>query len=259
MICRLIAALGVLCVIQSSVCAQEQASGKRFLKWLTHDPVSFVNDFGANHLVTLGFSGVVFTTLSDFDERMSNQFRRRYNGNAYLDATNEFGTVRIMAPLAAAVFGTSLLSKDKHFQDAAFTSFQAVLYNQLSVGALKYAFARSRPYENDGSLNFNFFSSNGTSFPSGHTSTAFAVITPWIVYYPNVFTYSLLAVPAGTALARIAKGRHWLTDVTFGAAIGAYWGYYLSTKHLSLTKNTRFRFEPDVTFQSVGAKLHVSL
>ena len=249
----------LVCIIQGNIYGQNSQSSKRFLKWFANDPATLVKDFGVNHLVVLGFSGITFTTLSDFDERTSNQLSGRYNRSLYLNTTNEFGTVRIMAPIAAAVFGTSLLSSNERFQDAAFTSLQAVLYNQLSVGALKFAFARSRPYQNDGSLDFNFFSKTGTSFPSGHTSTAFAVITPWIVYYPSIFTYSLLAIPTGTALARIAKGRHWLTDVTFGAAIGAYWGYYLSRKHLSITTDEGIRFEPDVTFQSVGMKMSISL
>lgn len=251
--------IALSCMLCSNTHGQHELSKKRFINWFTQDPVSFVNDLNSKDLVTLGFSGIVFSSLSGFDEPNSFQFRRRYSNSGYLNITNEFGTINLMAPISAFVFGTSLLTKDRHFQDAAFTSLQAVLYNQISVGALKFAFARSRPYENDGPNDFDFFTTGETSFPSGHTSTAFAVITPWIMYYPSAFTYSLLAIPTGTALARIAKGKHWLTDVTFGAAIGAYWGYYLSKKHLSISGGDTIRVEPDFNFQSVGMKLSVSL
>lgn len=89
-----------------------------------------------------------------------------------------------------------------------------------------------------------------TSFPSGHTATAFMGaellrreyrdVSPWI----GVAGYT---VATGTGFFRMYNNRHWLTDVLAGAGIGilsvqaAYWLYPIITKtffHKQFLKNT---------------------
>lgn len=75
--------------------------------------------------------------------------------------------------------------------------------------------------------------SSRTSFPSGHTATAFMTATmlrheyghlsPWI----GIGGYT---VATGTGLMRMANNKHWLSDVLTGAGIGILStevGYYL--------------------------------
>jgi undecaprenyl-diphosphatase len=57
------------------------------------------------------------------------------------------------------------------------------------------------------------------SFPSGHTLTAFAVVTPLIAHYPAL-TWHLLFCAVSIAASRIVLGMHFLSDVVAGAAIG---------------------------------------
>lgn len=62
------------------------------------------------------------------------------------------------------------------------------------------------------------------SFPSGHTITAFAILTPLLVLYPE-FTLEFTFVALSIAASRIILGMHFLSDVLVGAAAGTLLGY----------------------------------
>ncbi|MGK7370447.1 MAG: phosphatase PAP2 family protein [Candidatus Halalkalibacterium sp. M3_1C_030] len=212
--------------------AQSQSDFSRFAKWAKEDPVAMFRNVGVKQFIGIGTAGATVAYLTAFDESNSRSFQHHYSESRFLHIANEFGNKKLILPASAALFGSSLLTANTKFQDAAFTSLQSVLMTSLTVGAGKFLFARERPYKNDGAYDFDFVSAGQTSFPSGHTARAFSFITPWIMYYPGPLTYSLFALPAGTAIARIAKGKHWMSDVAAGAAIGFSMGYYLSKRHL---------------------------
>jgi len=224
--------LGCLFAICTCGWAQDRNDFQRFGVWLKEDPVSIFSNINTRQLAIYGTAGLTVAYLTAFDESSSSSFQRNYSESRFLAFSNTFGSKKVILPAAAALFGSSLLTNNTRFQDAAFTSLQSVLMTSLTVGAGKFLFARERPFENDGAYDFDFVSMGQTSFPSGHTAKAFAFVTPWVMYYPNAFTYTLLAIPAGTAVARVARGKHWLSDVAAGAAIGFSMGYYLSRRHL---------------------------
>jgi len=62
------------------------------------------------------------------------------------------------------------------------------------------------------------------SFPSGHTITAFAVVSSLGVFYPGVLP-GLLFCAGSIALSRIMLGMHFLSDVLAGAVLGTALGY----------------------------------
>ena len=230
----------------------------RFLDWTIKDPIHILKSTSQKELGTFLLAGVGIAGVSAHDTYFSSLLQSRFKNNRYLTATNEVGTFKFVGPLSAAVFGTSLLTDNHKFQDAAFTSLQSVLYTNFTANAAKFMFARERPDHFEGPYDFEFFEANATSFPSGHTSTAFAMVVPWVVYYPNAVTYSMLALPVSTAIARVSKGRHWISDVTAGALIGAYWGYKLSKRHLNITNNDNIDVTPFFGHNSGGLSLKVS-
>lgn len=98
----------------------------------------------------------------------------------------------------------------------------ALLLETAATLATKGLVGRARPYEDpdlDG-LDFSPFSSQN-AFTSGHTAAAFAMATtlgdasrsPWV-------RAGLYTLATGTAWARIAEEKHWLSDVVAGAALG---------------------------------------
>lgn len=61
-----------------------------------------------------------------------------------------------------------------------------------------------------------------SSFPSGHTTVAFAAATVFAMEYKNKPIIPIIAYGAATmiGLSRITENKHWSTDVLVGAALG---------------------------------------
>lgn len=257
---RIILSIIICYALTAGINAQDSTyNSSRFGKWFLKDPANAVKDFGEEELIGLGISGVVVGALIFTDHRISHEVQENLGEAKWLNVPNAFGTVEVIIPASVSLFGASLLTKDQKFRDAAFTSTQSLLYTYLSTNILKFVFARGRPYQDEGSTDFDFFKTSDNSFPSGHTSNAFAVFVPFAVYYPGPITYSLMIIPIGTAIARIAKGKHWLSDVTAGAIIGTYWGYYLSKRHLNIRMNSgKVQVSPVMMGEGGGVSLSVS-
>jgi membrane-associated phospholipid phosphatase len=84
--------------------------------------------------------------------------------------------------------------------------------NVTTVGltyALKYGFGRERPNGR-----------NRHSFPSGHSSAAFATATMLHMWYGPATGIPAYAMAALTAFQRMDDNQHWLSDVIMGTTIG---------------------------------------
>ena len=57
------------------------------------------------------------------------------------------------------------------------------------------------------------------SFPSGHTTAIFSVLTPFVFHLPSL-ALPLLALGSLVALSRIYLGHHYPSDVLVGVLLG---------------------------------------
>lgn len=86
---------------------------------------------------------------------------------------------------------------------------------------LKYAINRSRPYETYKDI-VPYHYDTDPSFPSGHTSIAFANATSLSLQYPKWYVIAPACLWAGAiGYSRIQLGMHYPSDVLAGAVIGA--------------------------------------
>lgn len=230
-IVTLICCLAICMQAQAQLVEDRARTSLKYMSLMQDDLSMLAGSFNAKNLALIGSAGVIATSLMFFDQSTSYHIRSRYKDSGYLNLINELGNKNMVVPFAAGLFGSSLLTKDTKFQEAAFTSLEALLLTNITVNAAKFAFARSRPHEEYGAADFHYFKPGKTSFPSGHTANAFALITPWIMYYPNVLTYSLFALPVSTGIARISRNKHWLSDVAVGAAVGLSFAVSLTKNH----------------------------
>lgn len=256
-----------LCTLISvySVCAQPQSSHDRspYLKWVFSDAGALITNVDGKTVgYGLGSMGAValFTLLDEaVQSSVENGIKKGWRD--YAQVANLLGDPYVVVPTSLGVFGISLLTEDRRFQDAAFTSAQSLLYASSATLLLKWITGRHRPNNSDSPYTFDPFSSND-AFPSGHTTAAFALLTPWVLYYPHWVTWSLAGIAASsTAFARIALNKHWLSDTFAAAIIGTSMGWVLSRRHQNLSSQASttqaFRISPIITPNTSGISVVV--
>ena len=238
--------------------AGELSDGSRFQTWFFGDAGNWIRTTDGKRVLRVATSLAVLVPLSYFDQQESEAARDWGNGGfgEFLRITNRAGGPYALS-VPAAIFSISLLGNNEKFQDAAFTSLQAPIYAGLVTLLVKTTFGRSRPEDGRGARDFNPFTDINSAFPSGHATAAFAILAPWTFYYPNVFTYSLLTIGTGTAIARMERQKHWLTDVVAGSAMGLSMAYWLSRKHQG--KPTRITLSPSLGSGGVGMRMSLNL
>jgi membrane-associated phospholipid phosphatase len=93
-------------------------------------------------------------------------------------------------------------------------------------GVISYAgkviFGRERPSATDNPGVFNWFNFSDNSYPSGHTTVAFA----WATIIGDTYDIGWITYPVAalTGIARIYRQAHWASDVLLGAFIGVITG-----------------------------------
>jgi membrane-associated phospholipid phosphatase len=99
---------------------------------------------------------------------------------------------------------------------------------------LKSAVHRTRPYEKYPNDVFALSVSGDKSFPSGHTSQAFATATTLALQYRKWWVVVPAFAWAGSVgYSRMYLGKHYPSDVLAGALIGAgssFAGHFISNK-----------------------------
>jgi membrane-associated phospholipid phosphatase len=112
--------------------------------------------------------------------------------------------------------------------------------------------ARERPFvkacQTDPSLSECSIGGKYASFPSAHTSVAFAAVALECFHHGFLDTTHTgwgaavcpltIAVATGTAILRVAADRHWVTDVFAGAVLGGTLGYAIPALHIAFASNS---------------------
>ncbi|MFL5478285.1 MAG: phosphatase PAP2 family protein, partial [Gemmatimonadaceae bacterium] len=118
-------------------------------------------------------------------------------------------------------------------------SVESIVFADMLAGVIKFAAGRQRPFvdiKNPHSFQFGrgFSDDKYRSFPSGHTTTAFAfastVTRETQFFWPHAGFLVGTIFYGGASLvgiSRIYNNMHWASDVVAGAAIGTIMGLHV--------------------------------
>lgn len=186
-----------------------------------------------------GFAGLTFA-MFPLDKNIARQIRQDSTFNGFTQKS-AVGFENISSP-GAYVIGGGLylygrLAKKPNLTDLAWHGTEAVLMANLVTGFMKGTLGRARPFVSNDSnprdfrFGGGFSTSDRQSFPSGHTSTAFAAaaaVTSEIRrLHPKALPYVATAMYGGATLvglSRMYHNKHWASDVALGAAVGTFSG-----------------------------------
>jgi membrane-associated phospholipid phosphatase len=147
--------------------------------------------------------------------------------NSQFWKTNSSSAYWIPAGISVGTLVTGFIKKDSRLKRNGYETLISIGVSTLISEGLKSAFRRTRPadaYPNDV---FVSRPAHGRSFPSGHTTLAFATATSVALQYKKWY----IVVPsylwaASIGYSRMYLGKHYPSDVLAGTIIGIGSGFF---------------------------------
>lgn len=197
----------------------------------------FKNFFRADTAKVMSYVAIVAIAAAPWDrEGVNNGFNIP---TALFESGNAIGQFAFQATAGLATYGVARAIGNDKAATVGRDIVRAQVLSQVLVQTVKYTVRRERPDR-----------SNRTSFPSGHSASAFATATVLQRHYGWKIGVPAYALGGYIALARMAWNRHHATDVVMGAGFGIA---SARTVTMSLAKS---RFSVGVQPQRGGASIN---
>jgi membrane-associated phospholipid phosphatase len=179
------------------------------------------------------------------------------------------GAYEVYTLIALGTYG--FVFKNEKIKTTTFLATQAYISSALIVETVKFLSGRQRPNyidpatgESNPTWHGPFYrfkktedgktppSSSYTSFPSGHTTVAFAAATVFAMEYRDRPVVPIIAYSVASliGLSRITENEHWASDVFAGAALGYLCGKLVVNNYHRYNKLQKQK-------QSLGFNLNV--
>ncbi|WP_307394968.1 phosphatase PAP2 family protein [Bacillus horti] len=162
----------------------------------------------------------MFLSLQNFEQRVFYWCNHRIR-HTFLDQLLPIITHLGGAVCTIAITLLLIVMTSGEWQAAAIQSLIALTLSHIPIAILKKLFRRKRPYLAITDVNVCKNPLQDYSFPSGHTTAIFAVVTPFIYVAPFLL-YVLVPIAGLVALSRIYLGLHYPSDCIVGFLIGTW-------------------------------------
>jgi len=181
------------------------------------------------------FGSTFFLAASGADREVQNYFQKDPIGEAY--GLGAFIVGGIWQPV---IGGALYFTSDDETKTAGSAVLQAAMVQFAYTSVLKVVTGRPDPIENGDPANKQtgvcgnsadataFFQIvRGCTWPSGHSSSAFSLVSSLYAFYPEKTWIAYLGYPTAMAIAlgMVENDEHWFSDVVAGALIGHVIGW----------------------------------
>lgn len=160
-----------------------------------------------------------------------------------------YGEAKYAGIGSGVIYLTGLFSRSKEIRETGRMLLQSLIYSGSVTLLLKAVTGRSRPYYSESQYDFNWFetSEEKISFPSGHSTVAFAVSTVFAekidTWWARTVFYSMAAL---TAYSRVHDNQHWASDAVLGSLIGFGTGYFVVHTNDKRDNMRKFSLSPSI-------------
>jgi membrane-associated phospholipid phosphatase len=235
----------IFCFISSNASAQDSSLHTKSLSSILIDDLTIFGDdalsyftsparfSGQDWLLTAGLTGAALLLIQYADEPVrENLGRNTINtlNNDFWDFPTSYGIVTYANIFSLGLYTLGLFSQDDEIRIIGRMLFESISISGIAVMAARYAAGRIRPYYEQGVWAFEGFQTSNEyqSFPSGHTTVAFALSTVLAERLNSIWArigfYGLASL---TAYARVLNNQHWFSDVVIGALLGLSSGLHV--------------------------------
>jgi membrane-associated phospholipid phosphatase len=150
-----------------------------------------------------------------------------------------------VAQFSGLIFGAGfavhyLATDDEKSKETAWLAAESLGWASGFEEIGKVVAGRERPSATDNPFEFKMFSSNA-SFPSGHTTAAFAAADVFAEQYPTWTVIAPVYVAAtAVGVSRLYANQHWASDVIAGALLGTAVSHTLRKRRRHAGKGWNF-------------------
>jgi membrane-associated phospholipid phosphatase len=179
-----------------------------------------MKNFGILIVVIFVFGNTNFSQNLDIDLlRKINLERNPALDPTYKFITNSVSPIGLGAPLIVTSIG--FIQNDKSIKNKGIFIGGTLLTSAIVTTTLKFAIDKDRPFVTYPDIQ-KLTSAGSPSFPSGHTSEAFATATSLSIAFPKWYVIAPSFIWASAAgYSRMHLGVHYPSDVLVGALIGS--------------------------------------
>ena len=206
----------------------------------------------------LAAAGVVGVGIL-LDRPVRDEMRRHApNDNRFLHDVERFGADYSLGVLGGFYLAGAVGNNPTALSVAQDGLAASIIASGIITPTIKFITGRARPRENAGVATFHPFSlsySTNSSFPSGHTTQAFAVASVIANHYDEAWVSCSSYTVAGlVGVARIYHDAHFASDVVAGALIGTVVGKSV-VEHNRALRSGKIAILPEIAPGFMGLRL----